>query len=89
MFNKDCLSAFEELKRRLTQAPVLAYYNPERPSRVETDALDGVVAGIFSQLGLDGEWHPVAFFSKTMAPVELNYEIHDKEMLAIVRSFGH
>ena len=48
MFNKDYLSAFEELKRRLTQAPVLAYYNPERPLRVETDALDGVVAGIFS-----------------------------------------
>jgi len=33
-----------------------------------------------------GLWHPVAFFSKTMQPAELNYDIHDKEMLAIVRS---
>ena len=48
MFDKDYLDAFKELKKRLTQAPVLAYYNPDRPSRVETDALDGVVAGIFS-----------------------------------------
>ena len=48
MFTKDCLDAFEELKKRLVQAPVLAYYDPELPSRVETDASDGVAAGIFS-----------------------------------------
>jgi transposase InsO family protein len=53
---------------------------------IETDASDGVVAGIFSQLHPDGEWYPVAYFSKTMAPAECNYEIHDKEMLAIVKS---
>jgi transposase InsO family protein len=41
-----------------------------------------------SQLHPDGEWHPVAFFSKTMAPAECNYEIHDKEMLAIIRSLS-
>lgn len=53
---------------------------------METDASDGVVAGILSQQHPDGEWYPVAFFSKTMAPVECNYTIHDKEMLAIVKS---
>ena len=51
---------------------------------LETDASDGVVAGILSQLHPDGEWHPTAYFSKTMAPAECNYEIHDKEMLAII-----
>ena len=55
---------------------------------LETDASDGVVAGILSQLHPDGEWHPVAFFSKTMAPAECNYEVHDKEMLAIIRSLS-
>ena len=55
---------------------------------LETDASDGVVAGILSQLHPDGEWHPIAFFSKTMAPAECNYEIHDKEMLAIIRSLS-
>jgi hypothetical protein len=43
---------------------------------------------VLSQQGDDQFWHPVAFFSKTMASTELNYEIHDKEMLAIVRSLG-
>jgi hypothetical protein len=52
---------------------------------METDASDGVVAGVLSQLHPDGVWHPVAYFSKTMAPAECNYPIHDKEMLAVVR----
>ena len=88
-FNEDCLEAFAELKRRLTSAPVLAHYNPTLPSRLETDASDGVIAAVFSQKGTDGSWHPVAFFSKTMIPAELNYQIHDKEMLAIIRSLSH
>ena len=53
---------------------------------IETDVSDRVIAGVLSQLHPDGEWYPVAYFSKTMAPAECNYGIHDKEMLAIVRS---
>ena len=34
----------------------------------------------------DDTWHPIAFFSKSLSPVERNYEIHDKEMLAIMRA---
>ena len=56
---------------------------------LETDASDIVVAAVFSQKGLDGEWHPVGYFSKTMAPAETNYPIYDKEMLAIVRALQH
>jgi hypothetical protein len=54
---------------------------------VETDASDRVIAAILSQLDPDTNlWHPVAYFSKTMAPAECNYAIHDKELLAIVRA---
>src|SRR6266536_3361180 len=53
---------------------------------IETDVSDRVIAGVLSQLHPDGEWYPVAYFSKTMALAEYNYGIHDKEMLAIVRS---
>jgi transposase InsO family protein len=88
-FNKDCSIAFEELKRRLTTAPILAHYEEGKQCLLETDASDAVVAAVFSQKGLDNEWHPVAYFSKTMAPAELNYPIHDKEMLAIIRAFEH
>jgi len=69
-------------------APVLIHYDPYRPTKLETDASDGVVAGVLSQLDVDGDrqWHPVAYFSKTMAPAECNYAIHDKELLAIIRA---
>ena len=55
---------------------------------METDASDGVVTGVLSQQQDNGEWKPVAFFSKTMAPAEMRYEIHDKEMLAVVRGLA-
>jgi hypothetical protein len=87
-FDNKCQEAFQELKRRMTTALILQHYNPLYKSMLETDASDGVIAGILLQLYLDGEWHPVAYFSKTMAPAECNYEIHDKEMLAIIRSLS-
>ena len=63
---------------------VLAYYSPYRVTRMETDASDGVVAGVLSQLQDDGLWRPVAFYSKTMSGPQMNYDIHDKEMLAVI-----
>ena len=54
---------------------------------LETNASDGVVASVYSQKQTDGEWHPIAYYSKTMVDAELNYPIHDKEMLAIISSF--
>ena len=53
---------------------------------VETDASDGVLGGVLLQLQPSQEWHPVAYYSKTMIPAEINYPIHDKEMLAIIRA---
>jgi hypothetical protein len=51
---------------------------------LEINASDRVIAGVLSQLHPDGNWYPIGYFSKTMAPSELNYQIHDKEMLVIV-----
>ena len=56
---------------------------------IETDASDGVIASVLSQQQPNREWHPVAYYSKTIIDAELNYPIHDKEMLAIVSSFQH
>jgi hypothetical protein len=70
-------------------APLLAHYDVDSQCLLETDTSDTVVAAVFSQKGLDEEWHPVAYFSKTMAPAETNYPIYDKEMLAIVQSLQH
>jgi len=86
-FDDKCQAAFRQLQEALTTAPILVHYHPERESMLETDASDGVVAGVLSQRQLDGLWRPVAYFSKTMIPAECNYTIHDKEMLAIIRAF--
>ena len=70
-------------------APLLAHYDLDSQCLLETDASDTVVAAVFSQKGLDGEWHPVGYFSKTMVPAETNYPIYDKELLAIVQALQH
>lgn len=81
----ECEEAFGEIKRRMSSTPVLTHFDPERETRLETDASGGVVAGVLSQK-IGEEWHPVGFFSKAMSATEGNYPIHDKELLAIVRS---
>jgi len=52
---------------------------------MEVDTSDYVTGGVLSMECKDGLWRPVAFFSKSLNETERNYEIYDKEMLAIVR----
>ena len=78
-------AAFQAAKDLLLSDNVLAHYSPDRETRMETDASDGVVAGVLNQLQDNGTWHPVAFYSKTMNLAQMNYDIHDKEMLAVVK----
>ena len=54
---------------------------------VETDASDFVSTAVLSQYDNEGTLHPVAFFSKKHSAAECNYEIYDKELMAIVRVF--
>jgi hypothetical protein len=77
-------AAFRELKESFTQAPILAHYNEERQVVLETDASSGVIGAVMSQVGDNGKLHPVAFMSKSLTPAERNYDVHDRELLAIV-----
>ena len=54
---------------------------------METDALDYALAAILSIVNKDNEVHPVAFHSRTFTVMELNCDIHDKELLAIFEAF--
>ena len=54
---------------------------------METDALDYTLAVILSIVNKDNEVYPVAFHSYTFTIVELNYDIYDKELLAIFKAF--
>ena len=57
------------------------------PYRVEADASDYAAGAVLSQKQ-EGKWHPIAYMSKAFSDVEHNYEIYDKEMLAIMLALG-
>ena len=83
-------AAFQQLKSAFQSAPVLAHFDPDHQIIIETDASDFAIGTILSQLQpADNDIHPIAFHSRTMAPAERNYDIYDKELLAIVESFQH
>jgi len=80
-------AAFEDLKTAVTTAPVLISPQDSEPFRIEADSSDFATRAVLSQQSAtDGKWHPVAFYSKSLSSVERNYEIHDKEMLAIIHA---
>ena len=66
---------------------MITHWVPDAQITVETDTLDYTVAAILSITLSDGEIHPVAFYSRTLTTSELNYDTHDKELLAIYESF--
>ena len=63
----------------------MAAPNIDKKMRMEVDASDYATGGVLSMECEDELWRPVAFLSKSLNETERNYEIHDKEMLAIVR----
>jgi len=69
----------------VTTALILASPQDSKPFRIEADSSDFASRAVLSQqLPREEKWHPVAFYSKSLSLVEQNYEIHDKEMLAII-----
>ena len=81
----QCEQAFKQLKALLISAPVLAQWDPDRKTVVETDSSGYAIGGALSQYDDKGVLRPVAFFSKKNNAAESNYPIHDKELLAVVR----
>ncbi|KAI0992257.1 hypothetical protein K3495_g15929 [Podosphaera aphanis] len=66
---------------------MLAHFDPGRQTVLETDASDFVTAAVLSQYDTSAVLRPVVFMSKKKLPAECNYDIYDKELLAIVNSF--
>jgi len=77
--------AFGELKRRFTEELVLAAPDLDKKMQMEVDALDYATGGVLSMECEDKLWRPVVFLSKSLNETERNYEIHEKEMLVIIR----
>ncbi|UTT96706.1 hypothetical protein NDA17_003407 [Ustilago hordei] len=79
---EEAQQAFHKLIQAFTSAGVLQHFDYHLPTRLETDASDFAIAGVLKQEH-EGRWHPVAFYSRKMSSAEKNYEIHDKELLAV------
>ena len=86
-FSSECRQSFEALKEAFTRAPILSHWIPNAQITVETDASDYAIAAILSITHSDQQIHPIAFLSRTLNPSELNYDTHDKELLAIFEAF--
>jgi hypothetical protein len=78
---------FDTLKATFTSAHLLARVDPDWDVIVETDASDYVSASVLSQYNDDNVLHPMAYVSKRLSPAECNYEIYDKELMAMVGAF--
>jgi hypothetical protein len=78
--------AFDTLKEKMTEAPVLAHPNLTKPFELEVDASGYAIGAVLLQRQEDGKHHPVNYFSTTLTAAERNYDIYDLELLAIVKS---
>ncbi|QRW23688.1 Retrotransposable element Tf2 protein [Rhizoctonia solani] len=81
--------AFQGLKDAITNAPVLCHADPAKPYFLETDASGAALGSILSQRQTDGRLHPLGFLSKSFKGAKQNYDTHNKELLAIIRSFEY
>ena len=86
-FDSSCRDAFNSLKKAFTSTPILTHWIPDAQLIVETDVLDYALTTILFICNKENEVYPVAFHSCNFTIVELNYDIYDKELLAIFKAF--
>src|SRR5271155_4473791 len=76
--------AFQTLKQKLLADPVLKMPDTTRPFTIETDASKFASGAVLLQEDTNGDWHPCSYLSKSFNETERNYEIYDRELLAII-----
>ena len=86
-WNPTMEEAFQLLKTTFTTAPVLIHPDFSKPFFIEIDASNFALEAVLSQLGDGEKLHLVAFHSRKFSATEINYKIHNKELLAIMDSF--
>ncbi|CAJ0958401.1 unnamed protein product [Ranitomeya imitator] len=87
-WSSEAVEAFQELKRRFTSAPVLRQPDVSLPFQVEVDASEIGAGAVLSQRNSDGSlMKPCAFFSRKFSPAERNYDVGNRELLAMKWAF--
>ena len=84
MWSNDCEEAFQLLKSLCSNTPALAYPNYQRRFKLYTDASDGGLGVVLTQVSEeDNKECPIAFASRTLSKGEKNYDTHKLEFLAL------
>nr|GEY21006.1 reverse transcriptase domain-containing protein [Tanacetum cinerariifolium] len=86
LFSKDCFKAFQILKRKLTEAPILIAPDWDIPFELMCDASDFAIGVVLGQRQ-EKHFRPIHYASKTMTEAESNYTTTEKKMLAVVYAF--
>ncbi|GJT57669.1 reverse transcriptase domain-containing protein [Tanacetum coccineum] len=86
IFSKECIEAFETLKMKLTQAPILVAPDWDLPFEIMCDASDFAVGAVLGQRKTK-HFQPIHYASKTMTEAQAHYTTTEKELLAVVYAF--
>ncbi|GJY01500.1 reverse transcriptase domain-containing protein [Tanacetum coccineum] len=86
LLNKDCILAFQTLKKKLTEAPILIAPNWDQPFEIMCDASDYAIGAVLGQR-IEKHFRPIHYASKIMTEAESNYTTTEKEMLTVVYAF--
>nr|GEV08376.1 DNA-directed DNA polymerase [Tanacetum cinerariifolium] len=86
VFSKDCIDAFETLKKKLTKASILVVLDWNLPFELMCDASDLAIGSVLGQRKTK-HFHPIHYASKTMTEAQIHYTTTEREMLAVVYAF--
>ncbi|GJX51960.1 reverse transcriptase domain-containing protein [Tanacetum coccineum] len=86
VFSKECVEAFNALKKKLTEAPILVAPDWDLPFEIMCDASDYAVGAVLGQRKTK-HFQPIHYASKTMTDAQSHYTTTEKELLAVVYAF--
>jgi Reverse transcriptase (RNA-dependent DNA polymerase)/RNase H-like domain found in reverse transcriptase/Integrase zinc binding domain/Chromo (CHRromatin Organisation MOdifier) domain/gag-polyprotein putative aspartyl protease len=87
-WTEACGMSFQLLKIACITPPALIHFRDGEPLRFETDASDRAI-GACAKQERNGKWHPIAYYSYKFNDTETRYDVHDKELYAIVKALKH
>ena len=85
-WSPSCQSSFNFLKCLFLSKPVLHLPDLSAPFAIATDASKYASGAILLQTDSNGDWHPCSYLSQSFSPAERNYDIYDRELLAVIRT---
>ena len=87
-WGKEQNDAMLQLKKACIEPLMLCTFQVNQPAKIKTDASDLAIGACLCQQK-DSKWHPVAYYLRKMTVLEQNYDIYNKELLAVVEALKH